>query len=187
MEIRKRVVQPDSNLQIVKILGRKHARQILELVRDGPKSAKAISKLSNIQLVKTYRMLKKLENFKLVNQEGVFTSNKRRIRLYKSSVHYILLSFSEDSQLYMEILGSGKIIQCPNCHSTDYTLYIDNNFQRTITNCNNCEKKYVETLSHKLNEEQQRIIILEGLTDRSNLKEEQQKVLILEEIVKSLQ
>ena len=169
MEIRKRVVQPDSNLKIVKILGRKHARQILEVVRDDSKSAKEISELCDIQLVKTYRMLQKLESLKLVSKEGIFNSNKRRIGLYQSRVRSILLGFSEDSQLNMEILGSGKIIQCPNCSSTDGILSIDKNFQMTVVKCNSCEKKYVGILSHKLKEGQQTIIMLEEIVKSKNI------------------
>ena len=178
-EIRRKIVDADSNEQILRMIGSKLARKILDITNQRPRSASEISQSANIPLTKVYRWLQKLENYKLLRVTRIINSQGRKIRLYKSSVEMIMIHPSKDNSPRIEILGSGNIINCSKCGSSNCTLEYDRKSNKTICKCIDCEIRYLETFSHNLKEEKQKMIILKGLSDRHQLVEEHQKVIIL--------
>lgn len=178
-EIRRKIVDADSNEQILRMIGSKLARKILDITNQRPRSASEISQSGNIPLTKVYRWLQKLENYKLLHVTRIINSQGRKIRLYKSSVEMIMIHPSKDNSPRIEILGSGNIINCLKCGSRNCTLEYDRKSNKTICKCIDCEIRYLETFSHNLKEEKQKMIILKGFSDRHQLVEEHQKVIIL--------
>ncbi len=183
-ELRREVVDSDSNVKIIKMMGSEHARKIIQVTNEKPLSASEISETCGIPLTKVYRWLQRLENCKLLRPTGIINEDGRRIRFYKSMVNMIMIDPTETSSPRVEILGSGNIIKCSKCGSTNCTLAYDKS-NKTTAECIDCKIKYVETLSHSLKEEKQKLIILEGLSDSHSRKEEQQKVFILEALLEN--
>ena len=178
-ELRRKVVDSDSNVKIIKMMGSKHARKIIQVTNEKPLSASEISETCSIPLTKVYQWLRRLENCKLLKPSGIVNEGGRRIRFYKSRVNMIMIDPTETSSPRVEILGSGNIIKCSKCGSTNCTLAYDKS-NKTTAQCLDCKIKYVETLSHSLKEEKQKFIILDGLSDSHIIKEEQQKVFLLQ-------
>ena len=181
-ELRRRVVDSDSNVKIIKMIGSEHARKIIQVTNEKPLSASEISKTCSIPLTKVYRWLQKLENCKLLRPTGVINEEGRRIRFYKSMVNMIMIDPTETPSPKVEILGSGNIIKCSKCGSTNCTLAYDKS-NKTTAQCMDCKIKYVETLSHSLKEEKQKFMILDFISNSHSLKEEQQKVFLLETLL----
>ena len=94
----------------------------------------------------------------------------------------IIIDPTETSSSKVEILGSGNIIKCSKCRSSNCTLEIDKS-NKTTVQCRDCKTKYVETLSHSLKEEKQKFMILDFISDSHSLKEQQQKVFLLETLL----
>lgn len=180
--MRRDIVDSDSNIKIIKMMGSEHVRKIIQITSKNPLSASEISETGNIPLTKVYRWLQKLEECKLVQITGTINDEGRRIRFYKSLVHMIMIDPTKISSPKVEILGLGGIIKCSKCQSTNCTIVYDES-NKTTVECLECKIKYIETISHSLNEEKQKFMILEGLSNMYNLREEEQKVFILEAII----
>ena len=178
-----RIIDSDFNVKIIKIMGTKYARKILESIHEEPLSALEISKVCNIPLTKVYRWLIKLEQCSLLLASGKIGDKGRKIRLYKSKVNTITISPSEKSSPRVGILGTGNIIICSKCGSSNCIVTYDKKSNKTIGQCLNCKISYVETLSHTLKEEQQKFMILEYFSNLKSLKEEQQKMFILKKLL----
>lgn len=178
-EIRRKIVDPDSNDQILRMIGSKHARKIIEITNQRSMSAMEISKTADIPLTKVYRWLQKLENHKLLHVTGTINSQRRKVRLYKSLVEMIMIHPGKNNSPRIEILGSGETIFCSKCGSSNCTLEYDKNFNKTVCKCIDCEIRYLQVYSHTLREEKQKVIILKGLSYNHQLAEEHQKVIIL--------
>ena len=98
----RRIVNSDFNVKIIKMIGSKRAREIIEATHEKPMSASEISKVCNIPLTKVYRWLIKLENCKLLQCSGTVSDKGRKIRLYKSKVNMIWIDPAEESPSIME-------------------------------------------------------------------------------------
>lgn len=182
--LRKRIVDSDSNLRIIKMMGSKNARKIIQITDEKPLSASEIHKACSIPLTKVYRWLRKLENCKLLQPSGNVNENGRRVRLYKSQVNMIMIDPRQTSP-NVEILGSGIPIKCSKCGSNNCNLTFDKKTNKTVAQCIDCDIKFRESVSHQLKEQEQKFIILESLSNSQALKEEQQKVFLLEGLLQS--
>ena len=182
--LRKRIVDSDSNLRIIKMMGSKNARKIIQITDEKPLSASEIHKACSIPLTKVYRWLRKLENCKLLQPSGNVNENGRRVRLYKSQVNMIMIDPRQTSP-NVEILGSGIPIKCSKCGSNNCNLTFDKKTNKTVAQCIDCDIKFRESVSHQLKEQEQKFIILESLSNSQALKEEQQMVFILEGLLQS--
>ena len=178
-EIRRKIVDVDLNDKILKMMSSKLARKIIEMTTQRSHSASEISEMGNIPLTKVYRWLQKLEDYKLLRVTKIINHEGRKVSFYSSMIDMIMINPNKKPSLEIEILGLGNIINCLKCGSINCTLEYDKKSNKTVCKCIDCETRYVETFSHDLKEEQQKMIILKGLLDPHQVAEESQKVIIL--------
>jgi len=181
-EIRHKILDVNLNDKILKMLSSKLARKIIETTTQNSHSASEISEMGSIPLSKVYRWLKQLEDYKLLRVTKIINHEGRKISYYKSKIDMIMVNPKKESSLGIEILGLGSIIHCLKCGSINCTLEYDKKFNTTLCKCIDCETRYLETFSHDLKEEKQKIIILNALSTHQ-IAEERQKVIILKGLV----
>lgn len=178
-EIRRKIVDVDLNDKILKMVSSRLARKIIEITTHRSLSASEISEMGNIPLTKVYRWLQKLEDYKLLRVTKIINHEGRKVSFYKSMIDMIMVNPNKKPSLGIEILGVGNIINCSKCESTNCTLEYDKKSKMTVCKCIDCETRYLETFSHDLKEEKQKIIILKALSNPHQVAEESQKVIIL--------
>jgi len=75
---------------IFKILGDKHSRKILESLIESHKSALDVSKECNISLALTYKKIKNLTKYDLIQVSNSVIVDGRKYAVYKSKAHPIM-------------------------------------------------------------------------------------------------
>ncbi len=183
MVLKAKSADAESGIKILKILNSENVRKILEGTSEKPISAEKISKKYNIPLTKVYRWIKKLQDLKLLETTGDITENGRKVRLYKNLVRMIMVNPQNPAESKVRMLGIGNQLSCFKCGSSNCTLEFDNNKSEWSSKCVECDRKMIQTISHKLKEEQQKAILLESISDTHSLNEEKQKVILLEYLI----
>lgn len=184
---RKKTIPPELTPKIIKILASKQARRILELAGDKPISASDIIHASKISQPKVYHWLDRMSKVKLLQISGTINENKRKIRLYKSNVNMITINPKHKDASIMEIIGSGEEISCIRCGSRNCDLKFEANLNKMVGYCKNCEMTSNEFFLQKQREEQQKLVILQALSEKRTALEEKQIVFILEGILEKIQ
>ncbi len=167
--------------KILRIMSSESARKILEDTSKDERSVSQISEACNLPLTKTYRWIKKLQDLKLLEVTGTISEEGRKVKLFKSLVQMIIFNPRIGKTPEVEILGIGNKLVCSKCGSKNCSLELDEKTNNWEHQCNDCKQSFVETTSHKLKEEQQKVMLLEDSSH--NFKEEQQKVILLQSLL----
>ncbi len=170
--------------KILRIMSSESARKILEETSHSEKSVSQISEACDLPLTKTYRWIKKLQDLKLLDVSGTISEEGRKVKLFKSLVQMIIFNPRVGKNPEVEVLGIGNRLTCSKCGSKNCSLELNEKTDNWEHKCNDCMNFFVQTTSHSLKEEQQKVILLEESTTHS-LKEEQQKVILLQNLLKN--
>lgn len=169
--------------KILRIMSSESARKILEDTSKSERSVSQISESCNLPLTKTYRWIKKLQDLKLLEVTGTISEEGRKVKLFKSLVQMIIFNPRIGKNPEVEVLGIGTKLTCSKCGSNNCTLELNEGTNNWELQCNDCQQFFVETNSHQLKEQQQKIMLLEDSTHA--FKEEQQKVILLQSLLET--
>lgn len=130
---------------ILRILGDKCSRKILEATLDSPKSALQISKECKISLGLVYRKLQKLLQYKLIQASGAIADAGRKHTLFRTKANAIMIVLNGKYPSQTVVLEIEDLIQCEGCGSLNCAIYYDERYHGMRSKCNFCGSNWPES------------------------------------------
>ncbi len=130
---------------IFKILGDKYSRKILESLIDSPKSALDISKECKISLTLSYKKLKNLQKYDLIQPYNSVIVNGRKFTVYKSKAHPIMVLLNHKHPSQTIIFDPENLVSCAGCDSLNCGVYYDERYNGIRSICYSCGANWPET------------------------------------------
>ncbi len=107
LQIRK-IEEDETKEIIIKALGDRYSRTILEATMDSPKSVVEISALTRIPISTVYRRIQELHDKKLLSISGSINDDGKKFFLYKSKIRGVTSSY-ENGILNVSILPNKTV------------------------------------------------------------------------------
>ena len=117
---------------IYKILGDKYSRKILESLIESPKSALDISKECKISLTLSYKKLKNLKKYDLIQQSNSVIVEGRKYAIYKSKAHPIMILLNHKQPSQTIVFDSENLVNCVGCESLNCGVYYEYKHRKYI-------------------------------------------------------
>lgn len=130
---------------VLRILGDKSSRNILESIMDTPKSVQQISLECEIPLVLVYKKLQRLKDYNLVKIAGAILEAGKKYQLFSSKTNSIMIIINGKYPSQTVVLDSGDLIQCISCDSADCGLYYDERYNGVRGKCDSCNTNWPES------------------------------------------
>jgi len=130
---------------IYKILGDKHSRRILESLIESPKSALDVSKECMISLTLSYKKLKNLKKYDLIQQSNSVIVDGRKYAIYKSKAHPIMILLNHKHPSQTIVIDSENLVNCMGCESLNCGVYYDERYNGVRSICYSCGANWPES------------------------------------------
>lgn len=130
---------------IFKILGDTYSRRILECLIDSPKSALDISKECKTSLALTYKKLKNLKKYDLIQQLNSTIVDGRKFAIYKSKAHPIMILLNHRYPSQTIVFDSENLVNCVGCDSLNCGVYYDERYNGVRSICYSCGANWPES------------------------------------------
>ena len=130
---------------IYKILGDKYSRKILESLIESPKSALDVSKECNISLTLSYKKLKNLKKYDLIQQSNSVIVDGRKYAIYKSKAHPIMILLNHKHPSQTIVFDSENLVNCVGCESLNCGVYYDERYNGVRSVCYSCGANWPES------------------------------------------
>jgi hypothetical protein len=130
---------------IFKILGDKYSRRILESLIESPKSALDISRECKISLALTYKKLKNLKKYDLIQQSNSVLVDGRKYAVYKSKAHPIMILLNQRHPSQTIVFDSENLVSCIGCESLNCGVYYDERYNGVRSICYSCGANWPES------------------------------------------
>jgi hypothetical protein len=130
---------------IYKILGDKYSRRILESLIESPKSALDVSKECKISLTLTYKKLKNLKKYDLIQQSNSVIVDGRKYAIYKSKAHPIMILLNHKHPSQTIVFDSENLVNCVGCESLNCGVYYDERYNGVRSVCYSCGANWPES------------------------------------------
>ena len=130
---------------IYKILGDKYSRKILESLIESPKSALDVSKECNISLTLSYKKLKNLKKYDLIQQSNSVIVDGRKYAIYKSKAHPIMILLNHKHPSQTIVFDSENLVNCVSCESLNCGVYYDERYNGVRSVCYSCGANWPES------------------------------------------
>lgn len=130
---------------IYKILGDKYSRRILESLIESPKSALDVSKECKISLTLSYKKLKNLKKYDLIQQSNSVIVDGRKYAIYKSKAHPIMILLNHKHPSQTIVIDSENLVNCMGCESLNCGVYYDERYNGVRSVCYSCGANWPES------------------------------------------
>ena len=130
---------------IFKILGDKYSRKILESLIESPKSALDISKECRISLTLSYKKLKILQKYDLIQLSNSVIVNGRKYAVFKSKAHPIMILLNHRHPSQTVIFDPENLVSCTGCDSLNCGVYYDERYNGIRAICYSCGANWPES------------------------------------------
>lgn len=130
---------------IYKILGDKYSRRILESLIESPKSALDVSKECKISLTLSYKKLKNLKKYDLIQQSNSVIMDGRKYAIYKSKAHPIMILLNHKHPSQTIVIDSENLVNCMGCESLNCGVYYDERYNGVRSVCYSCGANWPES------------------------------------------
>ena len=130
---------------IYKILGDKYSRRILESLIESPKSALDVSKECKISLTLSYKKLKNLKKYDLIQQSNSVIVDGRKYAIYKSKAHPIMILLNHKHPSQTIVVDSENLVNCVGCESLNCGVYYDERYNGVRSVCYSCGANWPES------------------------------------------
>jgi len=130
---------------IYRILGDKHSRRILESLIESPKSALDVSKECKISLTLSYKKLKNLKKYDLIQQSNSVILDGRKYAIYKSQAHPIMILLNHKHPSQTLVIDSENLVNCMGCESLNCGVYYDERYNGVRSVCYSCGANWPES------------------------------------------
>jgi len=130
---------------IFKILGDKHSRKILESLIESPKSALDVSKECNISLALTYKKIKNLTKYDLIQVSNSVIVDGRKYAVHKSKAHPIMVLLNHKHPSQTIVFDSENLVSCAGCESLNCGVYYDERYNGIRSICYSCGANWPES------------------------------------------
>ncbi len=130
---------------IYKILGDKYSRKILESLIESPKSALDVSKECKISLTLSYKKLKNLKKYDLIQQSNSVIVDGRKYAIYKSKAHPIMILLNHKHPSQTIVFDSENLVNCIGCESLNCGVYYDERYNGVRSICYSCGASWPES------------------------------------------
>jgi hypothetical protein len=130
---------------IFKILGDRYSRRILESLIDSPKSALDISKECKTSAALSYKKLKNLKKYDLIQQLNSTIVDGRKYAIYKSKAHPIMILLNHRYPSQTIVFDSENLVNCVGCESLNCGVYYDERYNGVRSVCYSCGANWPES------------------------------------------
>jgi hypothetical protein len=130
---------------IFKILGDKYSRRILESLIDSPKSALDIRRECKTSLALTYKKLKNLKKYDIIQQLNFTIVDGRKYAIYKSKAHPIMVLLNHKYPSQTIVFDSENLVNCIGCESLNCGVYYDERYNGVRSVCYSCGANWPES------------------------------------------
>ena len=130
---------------IYKILGDKYSRRILESLIESPKSALDVSNECKISLTLSYKKLKNLKKYDLIQQSNSVIVDGRKYAIYKSKAHPIMILLNHKHPSQTIVIDSENLVNCMGCESLNCGVYYDERYNGVRSICYSCGANWPES------------------------------------------
>jgi len=130
---------------IYKILGDKYSRRILESLIESPKSALDVSNECKISLTLSYKKLKNLKKYDLIQQSYSVIVDGRKYAIYKSKAHPIMILLNHKHPSQTIVIDSESLVNCLGCESLNCGVYYDERYNGVRSVCYSCGANWPES------------------------------------------
>ena len=144
--LRGKTIEDESTVDaIFKILGDKHSRRILESLTDSPKSALDISKECRLSPALSYKKIKNLRKYDLIQVYTSVIVEGRKYSVYKSKAHPIMVLLNHRFPSQTIVVDSDSLVNCLGCESINCGVYYDERYNGVRSICYSCGANWPES------------------------------------------
>lgn len=130
---------------IFKILGDKYSRRILESLIESPKSVFDISKECKISLALSYKKIKNLKKYDLIQLSNSVIVDGRKYAVYKSKAHPIMVLLHHKHPSQTIVFDPENLVSCAGCDSVNCGVYYDERYNGVRSICYSCGANWPES------------------------------------------